>query len=165
MIHVHSYFCYREEKTQSITYFIRHLFPCDPHCNEFFVKIKIPWFSRGHPRFDRHFVFLSPFQYRGPYFNLVKTLLSKKKNTRADMLERKDSGDNVQCVEKNNPEWPDTSQKTPGVTRHQSKYTRILLPGPSKEQWRPTPIISLKLWTLFTKAWRTIRDPFLSIKV
>lgn len=151
MIHVHSYFCYREEKTQFITYFIRHLFPCDPHCNEFFVKIKIPWFSRGHPRFDRHFVFLSPFQYRGPYFNLVKTLLSKKKkNTRADMLERKDSGNNVQCVEKNNPEWPDTSQKTP---------------GPSKEQWRPTPIISLKLWTLFTKAWRTIRDPFLSLKV
>lgn len=79
MIHVHSYFCYREEKTQFITYFIRHLFPCDPHCNEFFVKIKIPWFSRGHPRFDRHFVFLSPFQYRGPYFNLVKTLLSKQK--------------------------------------------------------------------------------------
>lgn len=114
MIHVHSYFCYREEKTQFITYLIRHLFPCDPHCNEFFVKIKIPWFSRGHPRFDRHFVFLSPFQYRGPYFNLVKTLLSKKKNTRADMLERKDSGNNVQCVEKNNPEWPDTSQKTPG---------------------------------------------------
>lgn len=105
MIHVHSYFCYREEKTQFITYFIRHLFPCDPHCNEFFVKIKIPWFSRGHPRFDRHFVFLSPFQYRGPYFNLVKTLLSKKKkNTRADMLERKDSGNNVQCVEKNIPE-------------------------------------------------------------
>lgn len=30
------------------------------------------------------------------------------------MLERKDSGNNVQCVEKNNPEWPDTSQKTPG---------------------------------------------------
>lgn len=112
MIHVHSYFCYMEEKTQSITYFIRHLFPCDPHCNEFFVKIKIPWFSRGHPRFDRHFVFLSPFQYRGPYFNLVKTLLSKKKSTRADMLERKDSGNNVQCVEKN------------GVTRHQSKNTR-----------------------------------------
>lgn len=30
------------------------------------------------------------------------------------MLERKDSGNNVQCVEKNNPEWPDTSQNTPG---------------------------------------------------
>lgn len=58
------------------------------------------------------------------------------------MLERKDSENNVQCVEKNIPEWPDTSKKN----------TRILLPGPSKEQWRPTPIISLKLWTLFTKA-------------
>lgn len=48
----------------------------------------------------------------------------------------------------------------PGVTRHQSENTRIFLPGPSKGQLCHTPITSLKLWTIFALAWRTIRDPF-----
>lgn len=136
MIHVHSYFCYREEKTQFITYFIRHLFPCDPHCNEFFVKIKIPWFSRGHPRFDRHFVFLSPFQYRGPYFNLVKTLLSKKNKILVQIcskerivkimynVQRKTSRSDPTPVKKHPDPSTRTKQRT--VTSHTHNFIEIV---------------------------------------
>lgn len=51
------------------------------------------------------------------------------------MLERKDSGNNVQCVEKNIPEWPDTSKKHPDpstrtkqrtVTSHTHNFIEIV---------------------------------------